>query len=362
MTVFHVAPTRFGPDGLYGGGERYPLELARALNREVECMLLSFGERRRDFRDQTGLRVQIEPALAYWRGHPAQAIAPGLPFAMRGAGLVHTHHTYSLPSLTAALSALRGVPVVTTDHGIPGGPFAPLLRKLFAHFLPVSEYSRHTLGVPLGKSSAIYGGADPDRFYPDPAVERCGVLFVGRLTPHKGVDRLIQALPDGATLLIAGSVGHDAAYPESGYPDLLRRLAQGKDVRFLGPVADEELPALMRTAQVLVLPSVQRTCYGKTIAISELLGLVVIEAMASGTPVITSRLGGLPEVVEDGLFGFLVEPGDVPALRDRLAQLLGDQVLARRLGDNARQVALERFTWRACAERCLAAYREVARL
>ena len=78
--------------------------------------------------------------------------------------------------------------------------------------------------------------------------------------------------------------------------------------------------------------------------------------MACGTPVVASGIGGLTEVVDDGQTGFLVPPGDVAALRERLAQLLGDAALARRLGANARARVLDRFTWARVAERCLAAY------
>ena len=83
---------------------------------------------------------------------------------------------------------------------------------------------------------------------------------------------------------------------------------------------------------VLVLPSVHCTCYGKWINVSELLGLVVLEAMASGTPVVCSRIGGLPEVVQHGVTGYLVRPGDTGELRERLSQLLCDRALAVRLG------------------------------
>ena len=204
----------------------------------------------------------------------------------------------------------------------------------------------------------IYGGADPDRFSPDGVVRR-GVLFVGRITPHKGVDRLLAALPGDAELRIAGTTGHDPNPPEREYPDLLRRLAARRRVHFLGAVADSDLPVLYRQAQMLVLPSVHRTCYGRDIAVSELLGLTAIEAMASGTPVVASRIGGLPEVIEDGVTGFLVEPGNVAELRARLAEVLGDPRLAQRLGRNGRERVLDRFTWTACAERCLAAYSEL---
>lgn len=129
---------------------------------------------------------------------------------------------------------------------------------------------------------------------------------------------------------------------------------------FPGEIPDDQLPLLYRRAQVLVLPSVHQTCYGRQVALPELLGLCVLEAMASGTPVVCSRLGGLPEVVRDGETGFLVKPGDVDELRDRLATVLGSPGLAARMGRAAREVALERFTWQACAARCLAAYEELS--
>jgi starch synthase len=91
--------------------------------------------------------------------------------------------------------------------------------------------------------------------------------------------------------------------------------------------------------------------------VSELLGLAVIEAMASGTPVVASKVGGVAEVVEDGVTGFLVPSGDVPSLNDRLALLLGDPGRARRMGEAARARVLERFTWTQVAQRCLDAYR-----
>lgn len=109
---------------------------------------------------------------------------------------------------------------------------------------------------------------------------------------------------------------------------------------------------------MLVLPSVERTAYGREIAVSELLGLVVLEAMMSGTPVVCGALGGLPEIVEDGVTGFLVTPGNVEYLHERIGQILNDSALARRMGSAAREDALDRFTWDACARRCLDAYSE----
>jgi glycosyltransferase involved in cell wall biosynthesis len=355
-----VAPTAFGSQGLYGGGERYPLELARALAGEVDVLLVTFGDRPGRWREPGGLQVRVLRPLGRLRGHPAQPVAPLLPAVLAGADVVHAHHFRSLPTRAAAVTGrLRGAATAVTDHGLPGGAWGGLANRLFDRFLTVSRWSANLLGAPPERTRVIYGGVDPERFTPDPPAPRDGVLFVGRLTPHKGVDRLLRALPPDAALRVAGSAGHDPRPPERDYPGLLRALASGRRVEFLGAVPDPLLPELYRSAAVLALPSVERTCYGRRVAVPELLGLVAIEAMASGTPVVASRVGGLAEVVVDGETGFLVEPGDLEALRDRLARVLSDRRLAARLGDNARRRALERFTWRRCAERCLAAYREL---
>jgi glycosyltransferase involved in cell wall biosynthesis len=360
VRVTHVAPTPFGSNGLFGGGERYPLELARALAAHVECELITFGRRPRVEREPGGLRLRTLQALGFWGGHPAHPFAPGLLLSLHGAHVVHTHHMRSLPSRMAALSGrARHQRLTVTDHGLQGSTWWGALPRLFDAFLTVSAYSARELGAPPARTRVIYGGADPGRYAPDPSQARRGVLFVGRLTPHKGVDRLLQALPANAPLRVVGSTGHDPRLPERDYPRLLRSLAQGHDVDFSGTAPDADLPSLYRSAEVLVLPSVDRTCYGRPVRVSELLGLVALEAMASGTPVVASRIGGLAEVVQDGETGFLVPPGDVGALRQRLEQLLGDRYLARRMGDNGRALVLERFTWARVAERCLDAYQHV---
>ncbi len=362
MRVIHVAPTPFGVEGLFGGGERYPLELARALAEHVDCELITFGSRPRVLREPGGLRIRVLRPVLRLSGHPAHPVAFGLPAALYGADIVHTHHLFSAPSRIAAVTAraLRKR-VVVTDHGLAGRDRFGLLPRLVERYLTVSAYSANTLAAPPNQTRVIYGGADPSRFTPGPIAERRGVLFVGRMTPHKGIDRLIRALPEGERLVVAGSGGHDPRSPERDYPSLLISLAEERDVVFAGSPSDAELPGVYRRAAVFALPSVDLTCYGRQVRISELLGLSVLEAMASGLPVVASRIGGLPEIVRDGETGFLVEPGDVGALRDRLALLLGDPALAARMGGQARNLVLERFTWASCAQRCLAAYRELRR-
>ncbi|MGH9278884.1 MAG: glycosyltransferase family 4 protein, partial [Acidimicrobiales bacterium] len=329
------------------------MELARAVNRleGVDCELVTFGPRTAD-EVVDGLPIRVLRAVAHVGGHPARPLGPGLPAALRGADIVHAHHLTATSSRLAALAGrARGVRRAVTDHGLDGRPWF----GLFDRFLTVSTYSAEILGAPPDRTAVIYGGADEERFRPGDE-RRDGVLFVGRLTPHKGVDRLIEALPDGARLTIAGTGGHDPHPPARDYPEHLRRLAAGKDVEFAGAVPDDGLPRLLRTAAVAVMPSVHRSCYGTEVAVAELLGLSALEAMASGTPVVASAVGGLPEVVADGATGYLVPPGDVGALRARLSELLGDPAHARRLGDAARHRVVERFTWRTCARRCVDAY------
>jgi glycosyltransferase involved in cell wall biosynthesis len=358
MRVTHVAPTVFGDCGLFGGGERYPLELARALAREVSCRLVTFGRDAQHAREPTGLEVVVLGARGYARGHPAHPRGGGLVRALRPADVVHAHQLHSRATTIALWTAkASGQRRVMTDHGLVGRR-KHCRASLVERFLTVSRYSADVLGAPKERTMTIFGGADTERFYPDRDDARAGVLFVGRLTPHKGVDRLIQAMPAGIELTIVGSAGHDATWPESEYAELLRRLAASAPgrVTFAGAIAEDELPRLMRRHAVLALPSMEYTCYGRQVPVSELLGLTVIEAMASGTPVVCSRIGGVPEVVDHGRTGILVPPGDVDALRDGLGMLVHDRSGRVAMGRAARETVCDRFTWKACARRCLESY------
>ena len=361
--MVQVAPTAFGEHGIYGGGERYPLELARAVARHVDCTLLTFAAQSRPRRrEPEGLEIEVLATRRHLHGHPAHPLSAALPRALARFDVVHAHQLWATPTLvSAAVARMRRLGVAVTDHGLLGPRPRPALHRLVHRFLTVSRYSADVLGVPAHKTTVIYGGVDALRHNPDPSAPRRGVLFVGRLTPHKGIDRLLRALPPGVELSIVGTGGHDPGPPESGYQAMLHHLAAEHrgEVRFLGAVGDAELLEQYRRAAVLVLPSVDTTCYGKHVRISELLGLSVLEAMACGTPVVASRLGGLREVVRHGETGFLVPPGDVAGLRDHLELVLGDPGLGRRLGENARRLAIEQFSWDACARRCLEAYEAI---
>jgi len=306
------------------------------------------------------LTIRVVRPVVHLGGHPARALAPALPSAIGRADIIHAHHMRAPSSLLAALTArARGIPAVVTDHGLQGSDWGGLVPHLFDRFLAVSRYSAAELRTPRSRTRIIYGGADPVRYRPDPEVRRDGVLFVGRLTPHKGVDVLMRALPPDVRLTVVGTEGHDPRPPERDYPQLLRSLAARRDVEFLTAVDDDELARRYRAAAAVVIPSVERTSYGRRIAVSELLGLVALEAMASGTPVIASRTGGLPEIVEDGRTGYLVPPGDVAELRARIVEVVGDRAAAARLGANGRKRVVSDLTWDRCAHRCLEAYRQL---
>ena len=351
----------FGRGGLLGGGERYPIELARALAPHVECELITFGPRPALFRDKSGLKVLILKPVAHLGGHPAHPLAPGLIYQSCGCTrisftLTTSKHTepgsgayrqaYRLP-----YSGHRSWPARRRLGGPPARPFRPLpscVPLLSPRTGRASRTHRHYLWR---------GGPGSLRAQPRRAA-RGGAFRRPHHSPQRG--RPPDQSPARGGLPSDRRV--DRARPGTSrkpLPDLLQSLARDRKVTFLGPVADSELPGLYRSAAVLALPSVDRSVYGKQIRVSELLGLVALEAMSSGTPVVASRTGGLPEVVEHGVTGFLVSPGDVGELRDRLSELLADPELAARMGKAARERVLEMFTWRKCAERCLEAYEEL---
>ncbi|MHC4767270.1 MAG: glycosyltransferase family 4 protein, partial [Planctomycetota bacterium] len=218
--------------------------------------------------------------------------------------------------------------------------------------LHISQYSRRVFGhAEHPRAHVILGGVDTQRFCPDPGVERTGaVLYVGRLLPHKGIDYLIEGLPDGMALTVIGPPV-DARHLED-----LRRLAAGKAVTFHHEVGDAELVRAYRSAACIVLPSVYRTRYGDTTNVPELLGQTLLEGMACGAPALATSVASLPEVVEDGNQGFLVAPNDAAAIRKRLVWYRDHPSEARRMGAAARQRVLAHFTWPTVVRRCLEIY------
>jgi glycosyltransferase involved in cell wall biosynthesis len=163
------------------------------------------------------------------------------------------------------------------------------------------------------------------------------ILYAGVLTPLKGIHHLVDAVSliaeqfPWAQLLIIGKE-EDGRYAAS-LREHVRAVGLESRVQFMGPQPQSELAIWMAKAFVLVLPS-----------ISEGLGRVIIEAMASGTPVIGSRVGGIPELIEDGARGFLVPPGDERALAEKLRWMLENPDAARAMGERARSFAEQLFS------------------
>jgi len=174
------------------------------------------------------------------------------------------------------------------------------------------------------------------------------VIYAGVLTPLKGIHhlirafaRVIQEFPE-ARLEIVGR-DENPEYAEELRREVVRLGLNGQ-VSFVGEVSQVELANKMRRSCIFVLPS-----------LSEGLGRVVVEAMATGTPVVGSRVGGIPEMVQDGVTGFLVPPGDEEALAERLRWVLKYPREAEAMGHRAREFARSFFS----SEAYLAGYKRL---
>lgn len=351
LRVAVVYPIPFGEQGLFGGGERYAVELARALSRLTPTQLVSFTDRNRTYREDD-LEVRLYRPLLYVRGARNNPLSLRFLKALRRADVIHCTSWNTLVTDLAILFARTfRKRVFVTDIG--GGAGVTLTRRLSLErrvdgFLPLSETGIGHLDP--ARTRLIYAGIDTERYRPDPGRGRSGVVFVGRLLPHKGVDDLIAAMDPGIPLHVIGRPYHE------GYFELLQRLAAGKDVTFVTDASDDEVLRFYQSSAVAVLPSVYRTVYGDHVSLPELLGLAAMEAMACATPVVCTRVGGLREVVEDGVSGFLVPPNDPVALGEKLRLLLSDSQLAARIGAAARRHIERQFTWPRVAERCIDAY------
>jgi len=267
-------------------------------------------------------------------------------------------------------------PLVLTVHDLIGMLFPqnlpPVSRFYWSRWLPwsirwadrVIADSQHTrrdiirlLGVPaerivvipLGVDAAFHNVTDAEALavvrgrYELPAAF---ILYVGTLEPRKGLDTLVDAyaaLADALPhdLVIAGKRGW---YTEAPFAQV-RRLGLERRVRFTDYVADADLPALYSLADVFTFPSRY-----------EGFGLPPLEAMACGTPVISSDAASLPEAVGDA--GLLVSPDDPIALAAALRRVLGDATLRARLSA-AGLVQAQRFTWEETARQTLTVYQEL---
>jgi glycosyltransferase involved in cell wall biosynthesis len=353
--VAHLVPAPFGDGGVIGGAERYALELARAMSREVETTLVTFGER--DLVERDGrLTLHVLGNPMYVRGERFNPLSWRLFAALRRASVVHCHQQHVLASSFAALYCrLTGRRVFVTDLGGGGWDISGYVSTdaWFHGHLHISAYSRDVFGhTGYPRAHVIGGGVDTEKFAPNPGVARQydEVVFVGRILPHKGLNYLIEALPAGMRLQIIGPA------PDPVHLRDLRRLAANKAVTFQHDASDAAVIAAYRRALCVVLPSVYRTMYGRETRVPELLGQTLLEAMACETPVLATRVASLPEVVEDDVTGFLVAPNDPAALRAKLEWFRANPDRARAMGAAGRRRVQQHFTWDRVVRRCLAIY------
>lgn len=290
--------------------------------------------------------------------------------------VIHVQHAldrHLYARLVRAWDHLR-VPLVVTVHSLfnehPEHLIYGLMQPNLAHgdlFITVAPHitaQATGLGADPAKIREFRTGHDTDRFTPGDRVAaraRLGVapgtpviLFVGNLEPRKAVDVLIRALPrvravaPGAIAIVVGS--GESAGVDNQEAALRRQAADlgvAEAVWFEGRIPDQRLDDWYRAADAFALPSH-----------SEAQGVVALEAMTCGLPVVVSEVGGLIGTVEHGVTGLFVQPGDVDDLAAKLSDLLVNPERRHAIAAAGRAFVLREYSWRGTAEKTLAVYRE----
>jgi glycosyltransferase involved in cell wall biosynthesis len=291
---------------------------------------------------------------------------------MERLGVRHVHcHFANHPALAGFLiHRLTGIPFSFTAHGSDLNVDRTMLPQKIreaAFAVTISETNRRlietTCGGPVPNLVVLHVGIDGRRFAPRAAAETRGapshsprILCIGTLHEVKGQRHLIAA----ARLLAERDADFDLAFVGDG-PDRpeLEALAAAVPapgrVTFLGQQTRDRIVELLADADLLVAPSVP-TASGKR----EGLPVVLIEAMASGVAVVASHLSGIPELVEDGVTGLTVAPGDEEGLADAIRALLGDPQRRAALAAAGRARVEAEFDLDRNAERLVALFRETA--
>lgn len=331
----------------------------------------------------TALPIMYSPRNALLRLQLTTRFAGAAARAARSmpADVVTFHHYYYDPDVVAAQARHR--PVVFTNHSSQFLDEAArdetvrrrlLARFAFAHAViaPSAELVEATraCGFPADRVHYVPNGVDPERFAPR-AEARADVgralgldatqpivLCARRPVPKNGVAYFVAALERLAaagracTVLFAG-LAAEPQPAELEYTTALRRavlaLPPTITVRLLGSVPNDRMPALHAAADLAVLPS-----------LLEATSIAGLETMASGTPLVGTTVGGIPEIVAHGETGLLVPPRDPAALAEALSWLLDDAARRDAMGAAARARVLREFSWEAVAERSLRVYERAA--
>jgi glycosyltransferase involved in cell wall biosynthesis len=240
------------------------------------------------------------------------------------------------------------------------------LMKRSDALIAVSRYTVGELtelyGIEEEKIHVIYNGVDINKFKPRPGraelrrefgleQEKKIVLFVGRLYHRKGLETLLHSIPP--VLQEFGDVkfaisGTGFKKKEQNLRDLAKELDIEDTVTFLGYVPDEKLPELYSASDIFVLP-----------AIYENFPFAILEAQATALPVISTKVGGIPEFLADNENGFLIDPGDPEQLTQRILALLQDPKLAKEMGRQGRKLIEEKFSWRLITSQVIDLYNKL---
>ena len=286
--------------------------------------------------------------------------------------VVHGHFWMSGIASLAAARPL-GVPVAQTFHALgvvkrrhqgDKDTSPPERLHLERHVVQEADHLVATcsdevfellrLGADRTRTSVVPCGVDPRLFNPRGPVaprdpDRPRVLFLGRLVERKGIGNVISALAEGPLADLGGAAGPAPELVVAGGPpaagleahdevrrlrDLAREVGVADQVRFVGRVDREDLPALLRSADVVAC-----------VPWYEPFGIVPLEAMACGVPVVASAVGGLVDTVVDGLTGVHVPPRDPPAVARALRRLLEDPEARREMGAAGARRVRARYTW-----------------
>ena len=382
--------TREYPPEVYGGAGVHVEYLSEHLAPLVDLGVYCFGKQR----ESPLVRAAFEPWEAIGSGRPHDAALKTLSVdllmaaAVEGADVVHTHTWYA--NFAGHLARLLyDIPHVATTHSLE--PHRPWKAEQLGGGYAVSSFCERTaleaadaviavseamrddvLGtypaIHPDRVVVIHNGVDTDEFVPDhhtdalPALGidpgRPYVTFVGRITRQKGIDLLLTAAErfDPETQLVLLPSAPDT--PEVG-----------EEMRARAKALAERRTGVLWIEQVLPRPKLVQVLSNSVVAICpsvyEPFGLVNVEAMACGVPVVAANVGGIPEVVEDGVTGLLVSltPGNPSAFESDLAAaingLVRDKALAETLGRAGRQRVEERFGWGAVADQLVDLYRQL---
>lgn len=277
----------------------------------------------------------------------------------RGCDLVHAHWTLSAWAAWVS-RPLHGCPILATLHGSDvyqvmgsriGAWITGFVLRRCDRISSVSQalaQAAASIGIPLSSIAVIPNGVDTDRFRPSDGPREPVVLFVGNLIKIKGVAYLLEAFSKIGSdypsyrLVIVGD-GPEREFLEKQTADL----GLAGRVSFLGSLPPHEVSNWMQRSKILALPSFQ-----------EGLSAVVLEALASGTPVVATHVGGNPESISPDV-GLLVPPGDSSVLAKAIAVLLGDEDRWSAMSESARAKAETHYRWDAIAELYLTVYRQM---